>query len=55
MIIVERENAHPDKLRKYEVVLDNKVVGEIANNEKRSFDIKPVDHELKLTIAWGRQ
>ncbi len=40
MLTLERENAHPDKLRKYKVVLDNKVVGEISNNEKCHAPIK---------------
>ena len=39
-------------LRKYKVILDNSVIGEIASGETKHFNISKGEHELSVKIDW---
>lgn len=54
MIIIKRESAYADKLRKYKIVLDGKVIGELADGQSKSFDAKSGEHTLRMKIDWAR-
>ncbi len=41
-----------NKYRKIKIVLDNKVIGTVANAETREFDITEGSHELIAKIDW---
>lgn len=53
MITIEREDARPDRLRKYRVILDDREIGQIADGEKKSFEASEGAHELMLRIDWA--
>jgi hypothetical protein len=54
MLTVTRDSGYADKIRKYEVLIDGKQVGEIANGETKSFDVTPGGHTIQLKIDWAR-
>jgi len=53
-LIIERESAYADSLRNYKVAVDGKVIGQVADGQTQSFDIRPGDHTLRLNLNWGR-
>lgn len=54
MIIIERKSGYADSLRNYKVILDDELIGEIADGETKAFDIKPGTHTLQLSIDWAK-
>ena len=51
-LVLKRERANLDKLRKYDVFCENTLIGTIKEGETESFDIKPGTHEIQLKIDW---
>jgi len=54
MLKITRETTYADSLRNYQVELDGKLIGKIANGETRSFNISPGEHVLCMRISWCR-
>ena len=52
-ISIKRESVFADKLRNYRVVLDGVIIGDIADGEKKNFDIDPGTHTLRMKIDWA--
>lgn len=53
-IYLQRESTYADKLRKYQVELDGTIIGEIADGENKSFNVKKGSHVICLRQAWAR-
>lgn len=51
-IFVTRANAYADHLRDYQLLLNDKEIGRIAQGETRIFNIPPGTHKLRLKIDW---
>lgn len=47
-----RDSGYADRVRAYQVILDDARIGEISNGEKREFPIPPGLHHLRLKIDW---
>lgn len=54
MITITRENGYADKLRNYKVIIDSKVVGEIADGQTKTFDVSKGSHTLRLGVDWAK-
>ncbi|HSW98337.1 MAG TPA: hypothetical protein VLF71_00710 [Candidatus Saccharimonadales bacterium] len=54
MLTIIRDSGYADRLRKYKVVLDGIVVGDISNGETKSFDIAAGKHSLQLKVDWAK-
>jgi hypothetical protein len=54
MIILERDSAYADKLRKYLVILDGSKIGKIGDGQTQKFDVTPGIRTLYLQIDWCR-
>jgi hypothetical protein len=54
MLRINRKSAYADKLRSYKIVLDDKIIGAIAENETKDFDLKSGSHVIYLKIDWAR-
>ncbi len=54
MIVIKREAAWTDKLRKYIVVLNDQEIGSFGENETFDYRITPGLHTLYLKVDWCR-
>ena len=53
MIVIKRDTCYADRLRDYKIELDGTIIGTIADGQKKSFDVKPGSHVLRMKIDWG--
>ncbi|MFT4412219.1 hypothetical protein ACLM5H_00030 [Fredinandcohnia humi] len=51
-LLFERENQFVNKTRKYKILLDDEVVSEIKNGERKEVDVQPGTYTVKLKIDW---
>ncbi len=51
-LTIVRDSGYADRLRKYKVIVDGIVVGEVGNGETKQFSISPGLHEVSLKIDW---
>ncbi|HTE58581.1 MAG TPA: hypothetical protein VK694_07640 [Verrucomicrobiae bacterium] len=51
-ICIKRDSGYADSLRNYEVLVDGKKIGTIADNERKDFHVKPGMHALYLKIDY---
>ena len=54
MIKINRIASYADKMRSYKVILDNKYLGEVHNNEIKDFEVEAGNHTIFLKIDWCR-
>ena len=54
MLRISRNKQYYDYLRKYKIILDGKLIGKIAKDELKSFNIEPGNHTIYLKIDWCR-
>jgi len=52
MINIKRDSGYADQLRNYKVILDGKVIGEIADGKTESFKVPAGAHTLRLSIDY---
>lgn len=52
MIRISREKGYLDRLRKYKVILDGSVCGNIKAGETKDFHVNPGIHTISLKIDW---
>lgn len=53
-IIITRDSGYADRLRKYKVIVNGKVVGTIGNGESKEFGVCDGNNEVFLKIDWCR-
>ena len=51
-ITINRDSGWADRIRDYNVCLNDIEIGRISNGETKTFEIEPGDHELRLKIDW---
>ncbi|TDS60203.1 hypothetical protein C8P70_10960 [Myroides indicus] len=51
-LTIKRQNTYPDLLRNYQVIINNKIVGQVANNSIVEFDNIPYNATVQLKIDW---
>jgi hypothetical protein len=51
-LTIIRDSGYADRLRKYQVIVDGKKVGELRNGETGQFPISPGPHKVALKIDW---
>lgn len=49
-LTIVRDSGYADRLRKYHVIVDGDVVGQILNGETKEFPVSPGHHKLWLKI-----
>ena len=49
---IRRDSGYADRLRAYEVVIDQSVVGDIRDGEVRRFPVSCGEHNLRIKISW---
>jgi hypothetical protein len=54
LIEIRRGTAYADKLRAYQVELDGNIIGQIGDEESKSFEVSKGVHDLRLRIDWAR-
>ncbi|SHH20156.1 hypothetical protein [Clostridium grantii] len=54
MIKITRKKGYADSLRKYKIILDNNYLGDINQEEIKSFEVAPGEHTIYLNIDWCR-
>ena len=47
-----RDSGYADRARKYQVVVDEAVVGQVSNGETKEFSLSPGHHEVRMKIDW---
>lgn len=52
-IKIYRQTAYNNRFRDFQVYLDGKKIGVIANNETKEFEVPPGLHTLSFKIDWG--
>lgn len=52
MIKIKRDSGYADRLRAYKIILDEKVIGEIKNDQEIELEIPNGSHNLYLKIDW---
>lgn len=52
MLTIQRQDLRTDRLRKYNILIDGKVVGQIKNDQKQSFQLAKGRHDLQLKVDW---
>jgi len=53
-IRVTRDSGYVDRIRKYKVICDSELIGEIGNGESLEFDVSPGQKEVFLKVDWCR-
>lgn len=51
-LILSRESQFANKLRSYQVLVDNEVIGEIKDGETKDFNLPLGEHRIQLKIDW---
>ena len=51
-VVIRRETAYRDRLRKYKVLIDGNEVGHISAGDEERFPVTTGEHELQLKIDW---
>jgi hypothetical protein len=46
MTTIQRDSGYADKFRKYKIIVDNKVAGEVADGESKTLDLKDGTHTI---------
>ena len=51
-LTIMRDSGYADRARKYQVVVDEAVVGQVSNGETKEFSLSPGHHEVRMKIDW---
>lgn len=51
-IVINRSSEYSNKLRKIEIHIENKKIGEINDGETKEFVVEPDEHKLTAKIDW---
>lgn len=51
-ITIDRSSEYINRMRNYQILLDGKKIGTIANGETHTFDIPAGNHKLHFEIDW---
>ncbi len=54
VINIKRDSRYAGRLRRYKVILDGQLIGDIADGQSKSFDISPGSHTLHLKVDLAR-
>jgi quinol monooxygenase YgiN len=49
---IRRDSGYADRIRAYEVWVDDAAVGKIRDGEVKQFTVSSGDHELRIKIDW---
>jgi hypothetical protein len=52
LLEIRRDSGYADRVRAYEVWIDDAVIGEIRDGEVKQFPVASGDHELRIKIDW---
>jgi hypothetical protein len=51
-LTIMRDSGYADRARKYKVVIDGAVAGDISNGETKEFTVSPGRHHVRMKIDW---
>jgi hypothetical protein len=52
LLEIRRDRGYADRLKRYEVWVDDSVVGELRDGEVKQFPVASGEHELRIKIDW---
>ena len=51
-LTIVRSSEYANRIRKIDILLDDKKIGDISNGESKTFDIPGGQHSLKAKVDW---
>jgi len=49
---IHRKKEYRDRMRNYQIIVDNELLGTLKGGETKEINVDPGKHSLKLTIDW---
>lgn len=51
-VVFEREDQFANKMRNYQILANEKIIGEIANGGKETIDLEPGTYTFQIKVDW---
>lgn len=53
-LVVQRDSGYADRVRKYKIYCNSKLIGKVGDGESVSFELPDGQHEIYFKIDWAR-